>query len=388
MMRPRRGGRTGIVAPVRCDRRTNRLLKRLRPGDIAVIDHVDLDRASAEALLDAGVSAVLDTSPGISGRYPNLGPRVLADAGIPFVDHVDPEVFARVHEGEPLTLDGGTLLRGTTVLATGTPQTSESVAAAMEAARAGMSVQLEAFAANTAEYLRRDHALLVDGLGVPAVSTPIEGRHVLVAVRGYRHREDLAALRPYIRQFRPVLIGVDGGADELMEAGHRPDIIVGDLELVSDKALVSGAELVVRTDRDGRSPGLKRVRDLGLDAVCFPAAGSGEDAAMLLADDAGAGLIVTAGTRAGLQELLDSGRAGMAGTFLTRLRVGGKLVDAEGAIRLHRSRISPWSLLGLAGAALLTLAVAAYGSPAGTVYTAFIAMRWDALAHWFTGLLT
>ncbi|MFD0801885.1 putative cytokinetic ring protein SteA, partial [Streptomonospora algeriensis] len=253
--RVREGGSTGVTGPVRCDRRTRNLATRLSPGDIAVIDHLDLDRVSAEALLQRGVAAVLNAAASISGRYPNLGPRLLVEAGVPLVDNVDPEVFARVHEGEQLTLDGGTLLRDGSVVATGTPQTPESVAAAMEAARAGVAVQLEAFATNTAEYLRHEHDLLFDGVGIPDVSTPMQGRHVLVVVRGYHHREDLAALHPYIREFRPVLIGVDGGADALIEAGFRPALVVGDFDCVSDQALTSGAELVVHADRDGRAPG-------------------------------------------------------------------------------------------------------------------------------------
>ncbi|KIH99477.1 thiamin pyrophosphokinase [Streptomonospora alba] len=389
--RGRGGGSTGVTAPVRCDRRTKNLAKRLRPGDIAVIDHVDLDRASAEALLEREVAAVLNTAVSISGRFPNLGPRLIVEAGVPLVDDVDPEVFARVHEGERLTLDGGALLKGESVLATGTPQTSESVAAAMDAARAGISVQLEAFAANTAEYLRHEHDLLFDGVGIPDVSTPMEGRHVLVAVRGYHHREDLAALHPYIRDFRPVLIGVDGGADALVEAGFRPALVVGDFDCVSDQALNSGAELVVHADRDGRAPGLKRVRELGREAAAFRGAGSGEDAAILLADHAGASVIVLAGAQSALEEFLDRGRVGMAGSFLTRLRVGGRLVDAKGAARLYRRRISPWSLIALAGAALLVVVLAALSSPARSGYVAFLTTRWDLLAEYayrLTGLFT
>ncbi|MDA0567799.1 hypothetical protein LG943_26260 [Streptomonospora sp. S1-112] len=386
--RPRGATACGVTAPVRCDRRTKDLTKRLRPGDIAVIDHVDLDRVSAEALVERGAAAVVNAARGISGRYPNLGPRLLVEAGIPVVDQVGPDVFARVREGEVLRLEGGVLYRGDTPLARGVVQDSAAVDAAMAEARAGLSVQLEAFAANTMEYLRRERELLLDGVGVPEIATRIEGRHVLIVVRGYHYREDLAALRPYIREYRPVLMGVDGGADALLEAGYRPDIIVGDFDSVSDQALTCGAELVVHAYRDGRAPGLKRVRDLGHDAVVFPATGTSEDVAMMLADDSGAELIAAVGTHATLEEFLDKGRAGMASTFLTRLRVGGKLVDAKGVSRLYRNRISPWALLLLVAASLLTVVVAAYSSPAGVVYRTSIAARWDAFLYWFTGLLT
>jgi uncharacterized membrane-anchored protein len=378
----------GLVAPVQSDRRTKNLTKRLRPGDIAVIDHVDLDRVSAEALVGCGVSAVLNVARSISGRYPNQGPQLLVEAGIPLVDEVDPEVFTRVRDGERLRLEGGGLYRGDELLVLGRPQTPESVAAAMAEARAGLAAQLEAFAANTMAYLQRERDLLLDGIGIPAIETDMEGRHALIVVRGYHYREDLVALRPYIREFRPVIIAVDGGADAVMEAGYRPDIIVGDFDSVSDQALASGAELVVHAYRDGRAPGLPRLTALGHTAVVFPATGTSEDVAMMLADGSGAALIVAVGTHATLEEFLDKGRSGMASTFLTRLRVGGKLVDAKGVSRLYRSRISPWALLVLVAASLLTILVAAYSSPAGQVYLTFLAARWDAFSYWLTGLLT
>lgn len=378
----------GALTPVRSDRRTKNLTKRLRPGDIAVIDHVDLDRVSAEALVGCGVSAVLNVAPGISGRYPNQGPELIVGADIPLVDEVDPEIFVRVREGERLRLDGDTLYRGEEVVARGRRQDRAMVEAAMERARAGLATQLEAFAANTMAYLQRERDLLLDGVGIPAIETAIEGRHVLIVVRGYHYREDIAALRPYIREFRPVIIAVDGGADAVMDAGYRPDIIVGDFDSVSDRSLGSGAELVVHAYRDGRAPGLRRLRDLDHDAVVFPATGTSEDVAMMLADGAGASLIVAVGTHATLEEFLDKGRSGMASTFLTRLRVGGKLVDAKGVSRLYRARISPWALLSLVAACVLTIVVAAYSSPAGQVYLTFLAARWDAFVYSLTGLLT
>lgn len=378
----------GLVAPVRADRRTKNLVKRLHPGDIAVIDHVDLDRVSAEALLGCGVSAVVNVAESISGRYPNQGPELLVAAGIALIDDVAPEIFALVREGEHLCLESGTLYRGTDPVVRGVRQDTVSVETAMEAARAGLSTQLEAFAANTVAYLRREHDLLLDGIGVPAIGTDMEGRHVLIVVRGHHCREDLSALRPYIREFRPVIIGVDGGADAVLEAGFRPDVIVGDFDSVSDNALAGGAELVVHAYRDGRAPGLTRVTDLGHRAVVFPATGTSEDVAMLLADGSGAALIVAAGSHATLEEFLDKGRSGMAGTFLTRLRIGAKLVDAKGVSHLYRSRISPWSLAGLAAACLLTIAVAAVSSPAGQVHLTLLDTHWDTFSYWLTGLFT
>jgi uncharacterized membrane-anchored protein len=257
----------------------------------------------------------------------------------------------------------------------------------MARARAGLATQLEAFAANTMEYLLQERDLLLDGVGVPAIRTRLQGRHALVVVRGYDYREDLRALRSYVREHRPVLIGVDGGADALVEHGYVPDLIVGDLESVSDDVLRCGAEVVVHAYADGHAPGLQRVQDLGVEAVVFPAAGTSEDVALLLADVAGAELIVAVGTHATLVEFLDKGRQAMASTFLTRLRVGGKLVDAKGVQRLHRERISPWSLLLLVLASVLVMAVAVGVSSAGEAYGALLSDTWSELTEQWRDLL-
>jgi len=300
LRRQRELAEAGISGVARLDRRTKNLTKRLRPGDIAIIDHIDLDRVSAEALVACQVAAVVNIASSISGRYPNLGPEILVTAGIPLVDAVDAEVFTRVDEGDVIRIDDGVVYRGDTALAAGKVQDGDSVATAMEESRAGLSAQLEAFTANTMEYLRRERDLLLDGVGVPDIRTDLEGRHVLLVVRGYDYQQDLNALRPYIREYRPVLVGVDGGADALVEAGYRPDLIVGDMDSVSDKTLRSGAEIVVHAYRDGHAPGLERLERLGVRAVVFPATGTSEDVSMLLADSKGARLIVAVGTHATL----------------------------------------------------------------------------------------
>jgi uncharacterized membrane-anchored protein len=389
-----RRGRTqeagpGVAGTARLDRRTKNLTKRLRPGDIAVIDHVDIDRVSADALVGCKVAAVVNAAPSISGRYPNLGPEILLAAGIPLLDDVGREVFTRLKEGAPVRLDGNQLLdEEGTVLAEGTAQDDATVSAAMAEAKAGLSVQLEAFAANTMEYMKRERALLLDGVGVPDVETSIEGRHVLVVVRGYDYKEDLAALRPYIRDYRPVLIGVDGGADALVEAGYSPDMIVGDMDSVSDDVLRSGAEVVVHAYADGRAPGLARVQDLGVEAITFPASATSEDIAMLLADEKGARLIVAVGTHATLVEFLDKGRGGMASTFLTRLRLGGKLVDAKGVSRLYRSRISTAALVVLVLAAFIAIGSAIAVSAVGQVYFDLLLDQWNGFVFWLENLFS
>jgi len=378
----------GLHGIARIDRRTKDLTKRLDPGDIAIINHVDIDRVAADALVARRPAAVVNAAASISGRYPNLGPQILLAAGIPLIDGVGEKVLTEITEGTAVRIDGGSVWAGDTLLGEGTKQDAGTVSAAMDEARAGLNVQLEAFAANTMEYLKKERDLLLDGVGVPDVVTSFDSRQVLIVVRGYHYKEDLATLRPYIREYRPVLVGVDGGADAILEAGYTPDMIVGDMDSVSDKALTCGAEIVVHAYRNGNAPGLVRVRELGVDPVVFPATGTSEDVAMLLADDKGASLIVAVGTHVTLVEFLDKGRAGMASTFLTRLRVGSKLVDAKGVSRLYRQRISNWQLAVLAVAGLVALGVALASTEGGQTFYSLIGARWDDLTAWVASWFT
>ncbi|GAB2477134.1 putative cytokinetic ring protein SteA [Xylanimonas ulmi] len=364
--------------PARVGRRTKDLTKRLAVGDVAVIDHIDIDRVAADALVAARPVAVLNAARSTSGRYPNAGPSILLEAGVILVDDLGPAVMD-LREGAAVTIDGGRVVVDGQTVAEGVRQTEATVEASLAAAREGLSTEIERFAENTMSYLRRERDLLLDGVGVPNVRTVFEGRHVLIVVRGYHYREDLAILRPYILDNRPVLIGVDGGADAILDAGYKLDMIVGDMDSVSDQALASGAEIVVHAYRDGNAPGLERVRALGVEPVVFPATGTSEDIAMLLADDKGAELIVAVGTHATLVEFLDKGRAGMASTFLTRLRVGGKLVDAKGVSRLYRTRISntQLALLSLAGVAAVVAAL--WSTNVGQTFFGLVAARFDDL---------
>ena len=374
-----------VIGSARLDHRTKDLTKRVRPGDIAIIDHRDLDRVSADALINCHVAAVVNVAPSITGRYPNLGPQRLIEAGIPLVDDVGPDVFARVSEGQTVWLDGNCLYLADEIIAQGTLQDKDSVAESEAEAKAGLATQLEAFVANTMDYLKRERDLLIEGVGVPELRTKLSGRHVLVVVRGYHYREDLTVLRGYIREYKPVMVGVDGGADALLEAGHRPDIIVGDMDSISDAALRCGAELVVHAYPDGRAPGLARVRELGVDAITLPAPGTSEDVALLVADAKGASLIAVVGTHHTLEEFLDKGRPGMSSTFITHLRVAGKLVNARGIHQLYHSRISIWSLLVLVLAAAVTILVAVAFSPAGPIFARYFEATWHSFTYWLTG---
>jgi uncharacterized membrane-anchored protein len=380
------------VSTVRVDRRTKNLTKRLKPGEIAIIDHEDIDRVSADALVSCRPAAVVNASRSMSGRYPNQGPELILAAGIPIIDNVGAEILTTVHDGDRLRIKNGAVLAGEQEVARGEVLELEQIRVEMVQARSAMSEQIESFAMNTIEYLRAERDLLIDGVGVPDIRTSVDGRHALIVVRGHHYREDLAILRSYIREYRPVLVGVDGGADAILEAGLVPDIVVGDMDSVSDRALTSGAEIVVHAYRDGRAPGAERVRALGVEPVIFAAVGTSEDIAMLLADDKGADLIVAVGTHATLEEFLDKGRSGMSSTFLTRLRVGSKLVDAKGVSRLYRSRITTRSLSVIFLFGFLALFAALYATPGGQatlqVFGARLDALWDAVASFVLGVFS
>jgi uncharacterized membrane-anchored protein len=346
-----------VVGPARADRRTKDLVKRLCPGDIAVIDHSDIDRVAAENLIRAAPAAVVNASSSFTGRYPHVGPLLIAEAGIPLIDDVGSDVLDLVAEGEELRIVGSDLWRGDSLLAIGQRQATDDLAERIVRARADMGAELEAFAINTLEWIRREARLTFEPLVLPPLRTDFRGRHALVVVRGHDYRSDLKALRAYIREFQPVLVAVDGGADALLEVGLRPDIIIGDFDSVSEEALACGADLVHHVHPDGRAPGRENLLRFGVSYVEFVAEGTSEDVAMLLSAEAGAELIVAVGTHASMVEFLDKGRAGMASTFLTRLRLGPLLVDAKGVNRLYETRLRRRDLAMLVGAAFVAMLV-------------------------------
>jgi uncharacterized membrane-anchored protein len=366
----------GVTGTARLDRRTWSAVKRVRPGDIAVIDHVDIDRGAAEALVAAGVAAVVNLAPSVSGRYPCLGPGVLVDAGVILVDSVGADAFTAVNDGDLVRIDGDCVYRGDDLVATGARQTPETVAAALEASKDGLASQLEAFSANAIEHLRREQGTLLDGRGVPDVRTAFARRQVLVVSRAYEFRRDLASLKTYIRENSPVLIGVEAGADALLEAGYRPSVIVGDMSEVSEAALRSGAEIVVRAGADGRvAASHDRLERLAVTHKTFATGGTSEDAAIILAHTHGAELIVTAGSHASLIEFMDRGRSGMASSFLTRAAVGPTVVDAKAVAALYRNRVRTWLVLLLVVVAIAMVSAAVFATPVGQDW-------WQQLRDW------
>ncbi len=327
-----------VAGRVRLGRKTKLLVKRLATGDIAVIDHRDLDRVSAEDLIEVGVAAVLNCRPSSTGTYPNMGPLLLVQAGIPLVDMPDDELFSALNDGDKIVVRGGEVLRADRLVARGHAHDLAIVRAATDERRRAIGDALERFARNTIEHMLEERELLAGKLELPRFATDFRDRPCLVVVRGVDHQKDLRALRPYMRDTKPVLVGVDGGSNAIIEAGFTPDMIVGDFDSTQESTLNCGAELVVHAYPDGRAPGRELLDRLGLAYKVVPAPATSQDVAMLIAAEKGASLIVSVGSQFNLVEFLDKNREGMSSTFLTRLRVGEILVDAKGVSRLYRPR--------------------------------------------------
>lgn len=357
LRRVRRAAPEGTCGRARVGRRTKDLVKRIEPGEIAVIDHADLDRVAADGLVAARVAAVVNAQPSVTGRYPNLGPMRLLAAGVPLIDSVGPDLLDRLADGEVITIHDGDVQRNGELLASGHRQTVEDLEAVVAEARRTIGDELEQFAVNTLEYVREEAKLTFAPLELPPLRTSMSGRHALIVVRGHDYKEDLRALRPYIAEYQPVLIGVDGGADALLEQRLRPDMIIGDFDSVSAGALNVAKDLIHHVHPSGHAPGREELAEFGVDYEEFVVEGTSEDAAMILAHEAGAELIVAVGTHATMVEFLDKGRPGMASTFLTRLRLGPSLVDAKGVSRLYEGRVRRRDVALLLGAALAVILV-------------------------------
>ncbi|MBV9092030.1 MAG: thiamine pyrophosphokinase [Mycobacteriaceae bacterium] len=381
--------RPGLVGVARVDRDVDRLLRRVGSGDVAVIDACDLDRITADALVEAGVAAVVNAAPSISGRYPNLGPEVLVANGVMLIDHTGPEVFKKVKDGTRVRLHDGGVYSGDRRLIVGTERGDHEISELMHEAKSGLVAHLEAFAGNTIEFIRSESPLLIDGIGIPEVDVDLNRRHVVIVAEEDSAADDLKCLKPFIKEYQPVLVGVGTGADVLRKAGHRPQLIVGDPERMSADVLRCGAHVVLPADADGHAPGLERIQDLGVGAMTFPAAGSATDLALLLADHHGAALIVTAGHTATIEEFFDRSRQSTnPSTFLTRLKVGQKLVDAKAVATLYRNRISGGAIALLILAMLIAVIVALWVSKTDHAALDWVFAYWNRFSLWVQHLVS
>ena len=392
--RPEPDAPPGVLATARVARRARTLLPRLRPGDIAVVDHLDLDRATAQALVEAGVVAVVNAAPFISGRYPNLGPELLAQAGVDLVDRVGEQGVSAIKDGSTVRLHDGIVYVEERAVAGGRVVDLDLVIEEMTAARTGLAAQLESFTHNSTEFLRREQDLLLHNQGAPAIGTRIAGRPVVVVVRGHDHTRELDDLTAYIREQRPVLIGVDRGADALLEAGHRPDVVVltgqrrdqDELEAVSAKVLKTARDVVVVLDRGSTRRSTDQLDRLAIRPARFETGATAEDAALILADLAEASLIVGVGMHATLDEFLDRQREGLASTYLTRLKVGPKLVDARALPSLYSGVLRPRHIFLLLMAGLIALAAAIGSTPVGQEWAADVGRVCSGLLDQLQGL--
>lgn len=382
----RNTARPGVVGTARVDRHIDRLLRRVCPGDIVVLDVLDLDRITADALVDARVAAVVNASPFVSGRYPNLGPELLAANGITLVDETGPEVFKKVKDGAKIRLYEGGVYSGDRLLIDGMERVDHEIAELMKQAKSGLVAHLEAFAGNTVEFIRSESPLLIDGVGIPDIDVDLRRRHVVVVGDERTAADDLRGLKPFIKEYQPALIGVGTGADVLRKAGYRPQIIVGDPSQISTDVLKCGAQVVLPADANGHAPGLERIQDLGVGAMTFPAAGSPFDLALLLADHHGAALLVTAGHAANIETFFDRTRQqSNPSTFLTRLRVGEKLVDAKAVATLYRNRISAGAVAFLVLAMLIALIIVLWVTRADAMVMHWVVDYCNRLSLWVQG---
>lgn len=343
--------------------RTKALIPQLSSNDIAVIHHMDIDGVAAMQLVEKKVKAVINAVSSVSGKYPNRGPKILNNAGIPIIDNVGQEIFDRISDNDILEIDEKGLNINGSYLCDIKVLTQNDVEAKMKEASSNLWNVLDRFIENTLDYAKREKELIISPIRLPNTSVNMEGHHVLVVIRGDNYREDLKAIRVYIEEVNPIMVGVDGGADALLDCGYCPDIIIGDMDSVSDRCLKVCKEIIVHAYSDGSSPGMKRIENLNLNARKFPFIGTSEDAALILAYEQDAELIVTVGSHTNMIDFLEKGRPGMASTMLVQMKVGHKIVDAKGVSELYKNRLKPGYIAALFIAALFPLGIVAKTSP-------------------------
>lgn len=351
-----------IRGKVVLDKRTKNLVKRLKPHEIAVIDHLDLDQVASEALVQGHVRAVFNLSSSITGKYPNYGPLVLVKAGIPLVDIEQGDLFSTLQDGDEIVYSQGQIFKGNQVVGIGKELDQEYIDTKLEEARNNLESELLKFIENTLNYARKEKDLILN-LTAPDIGIDFKGKHVLVVIRGPDYKDDLEVIKSYIQEIKPIIIAVDGGADACLEQGYLPDIIIGDMDSVSDRALKKARKVIIHAYPDGLAPGLERIKKMGLDYSLFPAPGTSEDVAMLLAYEKGADLITAVGSHSNMVDFLEKGRQGMASTFLVRLKVGEKLVDAKGVSKLYQSKIYSHYWLQVLMAILIPVSIISLLSP-------------------------
>ncbi len=369
-----------IEGKVVIDSRTKRLVKRLKGNEIAIIDHKDLDQVSCKSLVKSRVKAVININKSISGKYPNKGPEILLAAGIMVMDDCDKQILNYIEEGNVIKIESNSIKYKGNIIAKGTILTEELISKKLKQSKKNFNRELEKFINNTLEYAREEKEIIIN-LDIPNISIDFSGRYALIVVRGRNYRNDLQVVESYIKEMNPVIIAVDGGADACLDMGYKPDIIIGDMDSVSDKGLKCGSKLIVHAYPDGEAPGMKRIKDLNLEATKLPAPGMSEDIALLLAYEKGAELITAVGTHTNMIDFLEKDRPGMASTMLVRLKIGSRLVDAKGLSKLYENRIYHYYWLEILFAILLPLSVLGIFSPSLKNFLQLIVYKINLFIH-------
>lgn len=364
-----------IKGIARSGKRTKELVKKLQAHEIAIIDHEDIDELAAQSLVKAKVKAVINASPSITGKYPHRGPSVLIESGIPVLEQVGADVFAKINDGMEIQIKGQEIFSDHQLLGQGKVLNMKIIAEKVRQAEKNYHIQLGKFINNTLEYAAKEIKLVDQKLDIPDLGLDFHGRHTLIVVRGKDYLDDLNVIRPYINEIKPILIGVDGGADALRSFGYCPHLIIGDMDSISDRTLKCGAKLIVHAYPNGRAPGMERISSLGLDASLLPAPGTSEDAAMLLSYQLGTELIVAVGTHSNVIDFLEKGRQGMASTFLVRLKIGSILVDAKGVSKLYRQKLKFRYIAQLVMAALIPFIIVGLVSPSASQFLRLLYLK-------------
>lgn len=346
-----------IKGIVRKDKKTKKLINRLNPGDIALLCHRDIDEIAAISLIESKVKAVLNVEKTLSGKYPNRGPLLLNKSGIPIFEVDKTNIFDLINEGDELKIDGNKIIYKNRVISFCKIIDIYEIEKMMEIGNSNLEKELDRFIENTLEYAKKEKGLVLGKVKIPQITTKIKGKHALVVVRGKGYKRDLEAIQNYVKEVRPVLIGVDGGGDAILEFGLIPDIVIGDMDSVTDRCLKVSKEIIVHAYPDGRAPGMARLNSLDINPIVFSSPGTSEDIALLLCYSKGADLIVAVGTHNNMIDFLEKGRNGMASTFLVRLKIGDKLVDAKGVSKLYRSNLKLRYVIGIGLAALIPILV-------------------------------
>ena len=363
-----------IKGRVIAGRKTKKLVKRIKPGDIALIAHQDIDQIAGASLLEARVKAIINVKKSISGKYPNRGPLSLTEGDIPIIDNCNSDIFQYVQDGDIIKIKQGYIYKDNILIGSGTLLTNQKIKNLLHEAKNNINQELKKFIDNTLNYAREEMSLIFD-IPIPDIDIDFKGRHVLIVVRGADYKEDLKLVSSYIKNENPIIIGVDGGADACLERGYKPDLIIGDMDSVSDNALYGCSDLIVHAYPNGKAPGLKRIKSLKLDATTFPAPGTSEDIAMLLAYEKGADLITAVGSHSNMIDFLEKGRSGMASTLLVRLKIGNKLVDAKGLSKLYNSQINYPYVFGIILSLLLPLIIIVFSSPSLKQFFRLVMLR-------------